>query len=214
MFERFTDRMRKVLATANQEAQHFNHEYIDTEHILLGLIKEGNGVGCTSLSCLGVNLKKFEQTIKEYIYSGPDMVIMGKLPQTPGSKKVIELAIKNAKTMKCNYVGTEHLLLGLIDEKNGIAAKIISKTDITRSSIQTEIYKLLEIQIEYSNCRICETFQHCSISQILNTNTKPFKKLFSEIDQGEITEKIYELLSSKCKKYKNEDYRLDFKKRN
>ena len=93
MFERFTDRARKVMALANQEAQRFNHEYIGTEHILLGLVKEGSGVGANVLKNLDVDIKKLRLEIEKLVKSGPDMVTMGKLPQTPRAKKVIEYAM-------------------------------------------------------------------------------------------------------------------------
>lgn len=88
MFERFTDRARKVMALANQEAQRFNHDFIGTEHILLGLVKEGNGVGATVLKNLDVDIKKLRLEVEKMVKSGPDMVTMGKLPQTPRAKKV------------------------------------------------------------------------------------------------------------------------------
>jgi len=89
MFERFTDRARKVMALANQEAQRFNHEYIGTEHILLGLVKEGSGVGANVLKNLDVDIKKLRLEVEKLVKSGPDMVTMGKLPQTPKAKKVV-----------------------------------------------------------------------------------------------------------------------------
>jgi len=97
MFERFTDRARKVMALANQEAQRFNHEYIGTEHILLGLVKEGSGVGANVLKNLDVDLRKVRLEVEKLVKSGPDMVTMGKLPQTPRAKKVIEYAIEEAR---------------------------------------------------------------------------------------------------------------------
>src|SRR5512144_1153353 len=108
MFERFTDRARKVMALANQEAQRCNHEFIGTEHILLGIVKEGSGVGATVLKNLGVDLKKLRLEVERLVKSGPDMVTMGKLPQTPRARRVVEYAIEEARAMGHNYVGTEH----------------------------------------------------------------------------------------------------------
>src|SRR2546428_81072 len=108
MFERFTDRARKVMALANQEAQRFNHEYIGTEHILLGLVKEGSGVGANVLKNLDVDLRKVRLEVEKLVKAGPDMVTMGKLPQTPRAKKVIEYAIEEARNLNHNYVGTAH----------------------------------------------------------------------------------------------------------
>ena len=114
MYERFTDRARKVMQLANQEAQRFNHEYIGTEHVLLGLIKEGSGVAANVLKNLDVDLRKIRLEVEKLVQSGPDMVTMGKLPQTPRAKKVIEYAMEEARNLNHNYVGTEHILLGLL----------------------------------------------------------------------------------------------------
>jgi len=123
MFERFTDRARKVMALANQEAQRFNHEYVGTEHVLLGLVKEGQGVAANVLHNLSVDLKKIRLEVEKIVKSGPAMVTMGKLPQTPRAKKVIEFAIEEARNLGHNYVGTEHLLLGLLREHDGVAGE-------------------------------------------------------------------------------------------
>ena len=124
MYERFTDRARRVMQLANQEAQRFNHEYIGTEHILLGLVKEGSGVGANVLKNLGVDLRKVRLEVEKLVKSGPEMVTMGKLPQTPRAKRVIEYAIEEARNLNHNYVGTEHLLLGLLRERDGVAAAV------------------------------------------------------------------------------------------
>ena len=143
MFERFTDRARKVMALANQEAQRFNHEYIGTEHILLGLVKEGSGVGATVLKNLDVDIKKLRLEIEKQVKSGPDMVTMGKLPQTPRAKKVIEYAIEEARSLNHNYVGTEHILLGLLRESEGIAAQVLMELGLKLEDIRQEVLNLL-----------------------------------------------------------------------
>ena len=125
MYERFTDRARKVMQLANQEAQRFNHEYIGTEHILLGLIKEGSGVAANVLKNLEVDLRKIRLEVEKLVQSGPDMVTMGKLPQTPRAKKVIEYSMEEARNLGHNYVGTEHILLGLLREQEGVAAQVL-----------------------------------------------------------------------------------------
>src|SRR3974390_2798308 len=125
MYERFTDRARKVMQLANQEAQRFNHEYIGTEHILLGLIKEGSGVAANVLKNLDLDLQRIRHEIEKIVHSGPDMVTVAKLPQTPRAKKVIEFAIEEARELNHNYVGTEHLLLGLFREQEGVAAQVL-----------------------------------------------------------------------------------------
>src|SRR5438876_12020412 len=112
MFDRFTDRARRVMGLARQEAQRFNHEYIGTEHYLLGLIQEGSGVAANVLKNLDIGLRKIRQEVEKIVQSGPDMVrCLGKLPQTPRSKMVIAFAIEEARNLNHNYVGTEHLLL-------------------------------------------------------------------------------------------------------
>ncbi len=143
MFERFTDRARKVMALANQEAQRFNHEYIGTEHILLGLVKEGSGVGATVLKNLDVDIKKLRLEIEKLVKSGPDMVTMGKLPQTPRAKKVIEYAIEEARALNHNYVGTEHILLGLLRESEGIAAQVLMNLGLKLEEVREEVLNLL-----------------------------------------------------------------------
>ncbi|MCK4659950.1 MAG: ATP-dependent Clp protease ATP-binding subunit [Phycisphaerae bacterium] len=143
MFERFTDRARKVMALANQEAQRFNHEYIGTEHILLGLVKEGSGVGANVLKSLEVDLRKVRLEVEKLVNSGPDMVTMGKLPQTPRAKKVIEFAIEEARQLNHNYVGTEHLLLGLLREQDGVAAKVLMNLNLKLDSVREEVLNLL-----------------------------------------------------------------------
>jgi ATP-dependent Clp protease ATP-binding subunit ClpC len=143
MFERFTDRARKVMALANQEAQRFNHEHIGTEHILLGLVKEGSGVGATVLKNLDVDIKKLRLEVEKYVKSGPDLVSMGKLPQTPRAKKVIEYAIEEARSLNHNYVGTEHILLGLLRETEGVAAQVLMGIGLKLEDVRQEVLNLL-----------------------------------------------------------------------
>jgi ATP-dependent Clp protease ATP-binding subunit ClpC len=143
MFERFTDRARKVMALANQEAQRFNHEYIGTEHILLGLVKEGSGVGANVLKNLDVDLRKVRLEVEKLVKSGPEMVTMGKLPQTPRAKKVIEYAIEEARNLNHNYVGTEHLLLGLLREHDGVAAQVLMNLGLKLEEVREEVLNLL-----------------------------------------------------------------------
>src|SRR6202046_417812 len=142
MFERFTDRARKVMALANQEAQRFNHEYIGTEHILLGLVKEGSGVGANVLKNLDVDLRKVRLEVEKLVKSGPDMVTMGKLPQPPRAKKVIEYAIEEARNLNHNYVGTEHLLLGLLREHDGVAAQVLMNLGLKLEEVREEVLNL------------------------------------------------------------------------
>jgi ATP-dependent Clp protease ATP-binding subunit ClpC len=143
MFERFTDRARKVMQLANQEAQRFNHEYVGTEHVLLGLIKEGSGVAANVLRNLDVDLRKIRNEVEKIVQAGPEMVTMGKLPQTPRAKKVIEYAIEEARNLNHNYVGTEHLLLGLLREQEGVAAQVLMNLNLKLEEVREEVLNLL-----------------------------------------------------------------------
>jgi len=118
-YERFTDRARIAFQYANQEAQRLNHEYIGTEHILLGLLREGGGVAAKVLESIGADLGKIRREVENLVQSGPTMIIMGKLPFTPRAKQVIEFAQEEAANLNHNYVGTEHVLLGLLRVSDG-----------------------------------------------------------------------------------------------
>ena len=157
MFERFTDRARKVMALANQEAQRFNHEYIGTEHILLGLVKEGSGVGANVLKNLDVDLRKVRLEVEKLVKRGPDMVTMGKLPQTPRAKKVIEYAIEEARSLNHNYVGTEHLLLGLLREQDGVAAQVLMNLGLRLEDVREEVLNLLGAGMEGEDAPVAGT---------------------------------------------------------
>ncbi len=148
MFERFTDRARKIMALANQEAQRFNHEYVGTEHMLLGLVKEGSGVAANVLKNLEVDLRKVRLEVEKLVKSGPDMVTLGRLPQTPRTKKVIEYAIDEARALHHNYIGTEHLLLGLIREQDGVAAQVLLNLGVTLEEVRATVLELLGANCE------------------------------------------------------------------
>jgi ATP-dependent Clp protease ATP-binding subunit ClpA len=143
LHDRFTDRARKVMQLANYESQRFQHEYIGTEHILLGLIKEGSGVAAHVLKGLGVELANVRQEIEKLIQRGPQKVALGRLPQTPRAKHVIELAIEEAKAMNHNYVGSEHLLLGLLGEPEGVAAVVLMNLGIHLENVREQTKRLL-----------------------------------------------------------------------
>jgi ATP-dependent Clp protease ATP-binding subunit ClpA len=143
MFERFTDRARKVMALANQEAQRFNHEYIGTEHVLLGICKEGSGVGANVLRNMYIDLYILRLEVEKHVRSGPETVTLGKLPQTPRTKKVIEYATEDARSLGHNHVGTEHLLLGLLREKEGVACQVLRDLNLELDEVRTETLELL-----------------------------------------------------------------------
>jgi ATP-dependent Clp protease ATP-binding subunit ClpC len=135
---------------ANQEAQRFNHEYIGTEHILLGLVKEGSGVAANVLKNLDVDLRKIRLEVEKIVQSGPDMVTMGKLPQTPRAKKVIEYSMEEARNLNHNYVGTEHILLGLLREQEGVAAQVLMNLGLKLEDVREEVLNLLGHGMESS----------------------------------------------------------------
>ncbi|MCG3128745.1 MAG: hypothetical protein CHACPFDD_03636 [Phycisphaerae bacterium] len=148
MFERFTDRARKVMVLANQEAQHLKHEYIGTEHILLGLIKEGSGVGANVLKNLKVDLRRARGEVEMLIHKRAELASAGELPQTPRAKKVIEYAIYEARQLSHNYVGTEHLLLGLLRENDGVAAQVLLNLGVSLDEVRVEVRNLLGAGID------------------------------------------------------------------
>ena len=143
MYERFTDRARKVMQLANQEAQRFNHEYIGTEHMLLGLVKEGTGVAANVLKNLDVDLRKIRLEVEKLVQSGPEMITMGKLPQTPRAKKVIEYSMEEARNLNHSFVGTEHILLGLLREQEGVAAQVLMNLGLKLEEVREEVLNLL-----------------------------------------------------------------------
>src|SRR5438094_7053865 len=148
MYERFTDRARKVMQLANQEAQRLNHEYIGTEHILLGLVKEGSGVAANVLKNLDIDLRKIRLEVEKLVQSSPEVGTPGKLPQTPRAKKVIEYSIEEARNLNHNYVGTEHLLLGLLREQEGVAAQVLMNLGLRLEDVREEVLNLLGHNME------------------------------------------------------------------
>src|SRR5437660_4431991 len=133
---------------ADQEAQRVQHEYIGTEHILRGLVKEGSGVAANVLKNLDVDLRKIRLEVEKILQAGPDMVTMGKLPQTPRAKKVIEYSIEEARNLNHNYVGTEHLLLGLLREQEGVAAQVLMNLGLKLEDVREEVLNLLGHNME------------------------------------------------------------------
>src|SRR5437868_4130030 len=135
-FDKFTERARKVLSLAQEEAQRFQHNYIGTEHLLLGLVREGEGVAAQVLTNLGVELDKVRNAI-EFIIGRGDRVVLGEVGLTPRAKKVIELAVDEARRLNHHYIGTEHLLLALLAEGNNIAAKILNKLGVELEKLRS-----------------------------------------------------------------------------
>jgi ATP-dependent Clp protease ATP-binding subunit ClpC len=143
MFDRFTDRAKKVMNLARQEAQRFNHEYLGTEHVLLGLVQEGSGVAANVLRNMQIDLAKIRTEVEKLVKTGPSMVTMGQLPFTPRAKKVLELSMEEAGNLGHNYIGTEHLLLGLIKENEGIAAKVLTNLGVKLEDVREEVLEFL-----------------------------------------------------------------------
>ncbi len=143
MFNKFTERARKVILLAKQEAKRFNHDYIGTEHILLGLLREGEGVAAAVLQSLGMNLNNIRLEVEKLVQIGPTTVVTGDLPFTPKAKKAMELAMEEARTLGHNYIGTEHLLLGLIREGEGVASQVFMNMGLDLERVREEVIKLL-----------------------------------------------------------------------
>ncbi|MDD4202521.1 MAG: ATP-dependent Clp protease ATP-binding subunit [Candidatus Omnitrophica bacterium] len=143
MFNRFTERARKVILLAKEEAKQFRHDYIGTEHILLGLIREGEGVAAAVLASMGLTSETIRHEIERFVQKGPDKPITGDIPFTPRAKKVIELAMDEAHNLGHNYIGTEHLLLGLIREGEGIAAQVLLNMEMDLDKVRMGIMSLL-----------------------------------------------------------------------
>ena len=141
-FDKFTDRARKVLTLAQDEAQRFNHNYIGTEHLLLGLVREGEGVAARVLENMNVELAKV-RTAVEFIIGRGDRPVVGEVGLTPRAKKVIELAIDEARRLGHNYIGTEHLLLGLVREGEGIAAGVLESLGVNLDKVRHEVIRVL-----------------------------------------------------------------------
>src|SRR5450756_1395415 len=142
MFERFTDRARRVVVLAQEEARMLNHNYIGTEHILLGLIHEGEGVAAKSLENLGISLDAVREQVQEIIGQG-QQAPSGHIPFTPRAKKVLELSLREALQLGHNYIGTEHILLGLIREGEGVAAQVLGKLGADLGGVRQQVIQLL-----------------------------------------------------------------------
>ncbi len=143
MFNRFTERARKVIILAKEEARRFNHDYIGTEHILLGLIREGEGVAAAVLQKLNVSLENIRLEVEKLVQPGPTTQIMGDIPFTPRAKKALELSAEEARALGHNYIGTEHLLLGLIREGEGIASQVLLNLGLDLNTVRNEVMELL-----------------------------------------------------------------------
>lgn len=145
MFERFTDRSRRVVVLAQEEARLLNHDYIGTEHILLGLIHEGEGVAATVLNRSGLSLDELRQAVQAAVGVG-EKAPGGHIPFTPRAKKVLELSLREALQLHHNYIGTEHILLGLIREGEGVAAQVLTQHGVQNEEIRRAVIEELRLQ--------------------------------------------------------------------
>ncbi len=143
MFNRFTERARKVIILAKEEARRFNHDYIGTEHILLGLIREGEGVAATVLEKMGMDLQTIRLEVEKVVQPGPTTQILGDIPFTPRAKKALELAAEEARALGHNYIGTEHILLGLIREGESVASQVLLNLGLDLDRVRNEVLQVL-----------------------------------------------------------------------
>jgi ATP-dependent Clp protease ATP-binding subunit ClpA len=144
MYERFTDRARKVMQLAHQEAARLNDEYVGTEHVLLGLVAEGAGVAASVLANLGIDLTAVRREVEKLAHFGrSETYPIGQLPHTPRTQKVIEHAIQEAEGLKRNYVGTEHLLLGLLRDEETVAAQMLMNFGLSLEAVRAEVFNIL-----------------------------------------------------------------------
>ena len=142
MFQRFSDRARRVVVLAQEEARMLNHNYIGTEHLLLGLIQEGEGVAAKALESMNISLEAVRNQVEEIIGRGSSAPT-GHIPFTPRAKKVLELSLREALQLGHNYIGTEHILLGLIREGEGVAAQVLTKLGADLDRVRNQVVQLL-----------------------------------------------------------------------
>ena len=205
MFDRFTDRARKVMGLARQEAQRLNHEYIGTEHILLGLVQEGSGVAANVLKNLDVDMRKVRAEVEKLVKTGPSMVTMGQLPFTPRAKKVLELALEEASNLGHNYIGTEHILLGLIKEQDGKAAKVLTNLDVQLEQVRNEILDFLGAEVPTNEAEKEQTTTGKSKTPALDSFGRDLTELATEgkldpvIGRQKEIERVIQILSRRSK---------------
>jgi ATP-dependent Clp protease ATP-binding subunit ClpC len=201
MFNRFTERARKVLVLAKEEARRFNHDYIGTEHILLGLIREGEGVACAVLQNLGIDLERLRMEIEKLISPGSSASVLGDIPFTPRAKKALELAAEEAHNLGHNYIGTEHILLGLIREGEGLASQVLFSLGVDLRKIKEEISALLGGGQTYQGTQPQATSKTPALDSFGRDLTKLAKegKLDPVIGRKNEIERVIQVLSRRTK---------------
>jgi hypothetical protein len=170
-FSNFTPRAQRVLALAGKEADRFNHNFVGTEHLLLGLLSLGQGTAVTALLRMGVNLNTVREEVERQVGTGPDQKMLGNIPYTPRVKKVLALAAKEAKALQHTYVGTEHILLGLLAEGDGVAARVLKNMDIEIEKVREQVLRELD-----------PNFAKGSVQTITPEDLKPAKEEIEEVD--------------------------------
>ena len=199
MFNRFTERARRVILLSREEAKRLGHDYLGTEHILLGLIREGEGVGAVALQNLGIDLSQVRTEVEKAVGRGGGILFLGQIPFTPRAKKVLELAVAEAKEMGHNYVGTEHILLGLIREGEGVAAQILTNLEADLHKVREEVHNLLDEKVspqkvvEHTNTPTLDRFGRDLTQLAKNGELDPV------IDREKEIERVIQILSRRTK---------------
>jgi len=199
-FDKFTERARKVLQLAQEEAQRFNHNYIGTEHLLLGLVREGEGVAAKVLANLGVELNKVRSAV-EFIIGRGDRTVTGDIGLTPRAKKVIELSVDEARRLNHHYIGTEHLLLGLVREGEGIAAGVLESLGVSLDKVRSQVIYVLNQSQSYSQQESRHTTKTPVIDQLGTDLTAAARatKLDPVIGRAKEIERVIQILSRRTK---------------
>jgi len=199
-FDKFTERARKVLTLAQEEAQRFNHNYIGTEHLLLGLVREGDGVAAKVLANLGVELNKVRSAV-EFIIGRGDRMVLGEIGLTPRAKKVIELAVDEARRLNHHYIGTEHLLLGLVREGEGIAAGVLESLGVNLERVRSETIRVLSQGSPQSQAELRGPSRTPTIDQLGIDLTAAARagKLDPVIGRAREIERVIQILSRRTK---------------
>src|ERR1041385_1212698 len=199
-FDKFTERARKVLQLAQEEAQRFNHNYIGTEHLLLGLVREGEGVAAKVLGNLGVELNKVRSAV-EFIIGRGDRTVAGDIGLTPRAKKVIELSVDEARRLNHHYIGTEHLLLGLVREGEGIAAGVLESLGVSLDKVRQQVNYVLNQSSSYGQ----QEARHSSKTPVIHhlgidlTAAARASKLDPCIGRDKELERVIQILSRRTK---------------
>ncbi len=202
MFNRFTERARKVIVYAKEEARRFNHDYIGTEHLLLGLVREGEGVAAAVLQKLGLDLEAIRIEVEKLVQPGPQTQVLGDIPFTPRSKKALELSAEEARALGHNYIGTEHLLLGLVKEGEGMAYRVLLNLGLDLGKLRNEVMELLGSGIPgYGSQEPVKTDKTPAIDAYGRNLNKYAKdgKLDPVIGRAEEIERILQILSRRTK---------------